>query len=105
MIYGMVLLVAFEVLADIFAKEYSLRGTMNFAGYSILAYITANIFWLMAMKHGIGLARGSVIFGVAQGIIAVILGIFWYKESYSTTTMIGVALGVGSIIFLGLSDS
>jgi hypothetical protein len=100
MIWGLTLLIIFELIADIFAKEYSLRGTYSFAIYALIAYVIANSFWLFALRDGVGLARGAIIFGVGQGVVAVALGILWYKETYSNTTMIGLVLGAISILFL-----
>lgn len=80
-IIGLVLLILFESLADIIAKEYSLHGgKIRWTG-AILGYVTANTFWLWALKSGGGLARGSIIFSVASAILAAIIGIILYKEN------------------------
>jgi len=100
MIWGLTLLIIFELIADVFAKEYSLRASPHLAVFALLAYVIANSFWLFALRNGAGLARGAIIFGVGQGIIAVMLGILWYKETYSQTTTIGMILGFLSILFL-----
>jgi len=100
MIWGLALLIIFELIADIFAKEYSLRASPYLAFFALLAYVIANSFWLFALRNGAGLARGAIIFGVGQGIVAVLLGILWYKEQYSSTTTIGMILGFFSILFL-----
>jgi len=99
-IWGLVLLIVFELIADIFAKEYSLRAAPHFAVLALLGYVIANSFWLFALRNGAGLARGAIIFGVGQGIVAILLGVLWYKETYSQTTTIGMILGFFSIIFL-----
>jgi glucose uptake protein GlcU len=94
------LLIVFEIVADIFAKEYSLKGNWLFWALSITGYILANIFWLSAIKNGSGLARGAIIFSVASALIATILGIYFYNESTNKIQMIGMLLGVVSLILI-----
>jgi glucose uptake protein GlcU len=60
----------------------------------------ANIFWLSAIKNGSGLARGAIIFSVASALIATILGIYFYNESTNKIQMIGMLLGVVSLILI-----
>lgn len=91
------LLVTFELIADIFAKEYSLKGNWSFWILSILGYVVANIFWLSAIKHGSGLARGAILFSVASAIIATILGVYFYHEGTNKIQLIGMFLGIVSI--------
>ena len=95
----LVLLILFEALADVLAKEWSL-GRSWFWVLSIGAYIIANSFWLFALKDGSGLTRGAMIFSVASAILAIIIGIVLYHESISQTELIGVGIGVISLIFM-----
>lgn len=88
------LLIAFECLADIFAKNWSLGKHWSFAAISLLFFLIANSFWLLALKNGAGLGRGAVVFSVSSAIIAVLLGIFIYHESVSRFQVLGLILGV-----------
>lgn len=94
------LLIVFEIVADIFAKEYSLKGNALFWILSIMSYIAANIFWLSAIKNGSGLARGAIIFSVASAVIATIIGIYFYHEGTSKIQLIGILLGIVSITLI-----
>jgi multidrug transporter EmrE-like cation transporter len=98
------LLIAFEFIADILAKQWSLKQKTILAVGSLLGYLIANSFWLFALKNGSGLARGAVIFSVASAIIAIALGIFLFKENVNKFQIIGLALGVVSIILLFWND-
>ena len=94
------LLILFELIADIFAKEYSLWGKWYFWLGAVASYIVANIFWLNAIKNGSGLARGAIIFSVACALCAIILGIYFYHESVNRFQLIGMILGVVSIFLI-----
>ena len=99
-IFPLALLIFFEIIADIFSKEWALHGSWIFWIGAIAGYIIANIFWLFAIRGGSGLARGAVIFSVASAIIAVLLGVLLYKEHLNINQMIGVALGIISLILI-----
>ncbi|NDE68166.1 hypothetical protein EB052_01010 [bacterium] len=91
------LLITFEVVADIFAKEYSLKQSVLFWVLSITSYVIANIFWLIAINNGSELARGAVIFSVGSAIAAVVIGLFMYGESVNKVQMIGMLVGIIAI--------
>jgi multidrug transporter EmrE-like cation transporter len=94
------LLVVFEIIADVFSKEYSLHGHWYLWVGAIVGYIIANIFFLSAMKNGSGLARGAIIFSVASAILAATLGIYFYHEHTNKIQLIGMLLGIVSIILI-----
>ncbi len=99
-ILPLTLLIVFELVADILAKEWSLHGTVIRWIGAIMAYVVANIFWLFALRNGSGLARGAVIFSVSTAVVAVILGIFLYKENINKIQIIGIILGTISLILI-----
>lgn len=94
------LLIIFEGLADIFAKNWAIQRTTWIAAVSLGCYLIANSFWLFALKNGSGLGRGAIIFSVASAVIAIGLGIFLYKEPVSKLQIFGLVLGVVSIVLL-----
>ena len=94
------LLILFELIADVFAKEWSLHGHPWRWTAAILGYIIANIFWLFALKNGAGLTRGAVFFSLGSEIIAAILGLFYYHEHLSTVQFSGVLLGVVASVLI-----
>lgn len=100
-ILPLVILIAFEMLADIAAKEWSLDSRRWWlAGASLLAYLLANTSWLIALRNGSGLARGAVLFSVASAILATAIGILLYHEDLSRTQLLGVLLGIASIVLI-----
>ena len=99
-IIPLALLIVFEILADIFAKEYSLKGHWYLWLSAIGVYVIANIFWLSSIRNGSGLARGSVIFGVASTVIAFAIGIYFYKEDTTRIQLAGMILGIISLALI-----
>ena len=99
-IFPIIFLIIFEVIADIFSKEYALKGHWWFWILAISGYIIANIFWLWSIRNGSGLARGAVIFSVGSAIGAVILGLFFYGEVTNKIQFFGMILGAFSLILI-----
>ena len=93
-------LIIFELVADIFSKEYSLKGHWYLWLGAIMGYVVANIFWLWAIRSGSGLARGAVIFSVGSAVAAVVLGVYFYSESVNRLQIIGMILGIISILLI-----
>ena len=99
-IFPISLLIFFELVADYFSKEYSLKGGWIFWCLAILGYIVANIFWLNAIRNGSGLAQGAIIFSVGSAVVAVALGILLFKEHVNYIQIVGCLLGVVSLILI-----
>ena len=98
------LLITFELIADIFAKQWSLDRKVTLAFGALGSYLIANTFWLFALKNGSGLAPGAVIFSVASAVIALFLGLFLYKENLTKIQIFGLILGLISITLLFWND-
>lgn len=94
------LLILFEIIADIFSKEWSLSGRILFWGLSLSGYVIANIFWLKAIRLGSGLGRGAILFSVGSAIAAVIIGVVFYREQVGRMELLGIALGVVSLVLI-----
>jgi multidrug transporter EmrE-like cation transporter len=96
----LLVLVAFELAADVLAKQFALSGKLVFGILSISGYVFANIAWLISLRSGGTLSKGSVIFSALSGVIAVVIGLFIYHEKASPYQLIGMALGIAAIVFL-----
>src|SRR3989338_7767031 len=94
-------LIVFELIADIFAKEWSLgKRSVSYAVLALLSYMLANTSWLIALKNGSGLARGAILFSVASAILASGIGLIFYKEHLSAIQIAGVLIGIVSIFLI-----
>ena len=96
----LIVLVAFELVADVLAKQFSINGRLVFAVLSILGYVLANIAWLISLRSGGTLSRGSVIFSALNAIVAVIIGLLIYREKAGPYQVVGLVLGIAAIMFL-----
>lgn len=93
-------LIAGEFVADILAKEYSLRASVGLGIAALSMYCIGNAFWLWSLRTGSGLARGGVIFSSSFIILCTFVGVILYHEHLTILQWIGVVLGIGSVICL-----
>jgi multidrug transporter EmrE-like cation transporter len=101
-LYFLLLLVAFELLADILAKQFSLNGRLLFAILALLGFLAANTAWLISLRTGAELGKGAVLFSVLSGIGAVMIGVLVYHEKTTPWQIIGLVLGIAAIVFLSM---
>ncbi|HEY5002212.1 MAG TPA: EamA family transporter [Ktedonobacteraceae bacterium] len=101
-VYFLLLLVAFELLADILAKQFALNGRILFAILALLGFLAANTAWLISLRTGAELGKGAVLFSVLSGIGAVMIGVLVYHEKTTPWQIIGLALGIAAIAFLSV---
>ena len=94
------LLVVFELIADILAKQFALNGKLIFAVLSLLGFIAANTAWLISLRTGAELGKGAVLFSVLSAAGAVLIGLLVYKEKTGPYQLVGLALGIAAIAFL-----
>lgn len=100
----LILVIVFELIADVFSKEWSLHPKISLLVGGILFYLIANLSWLFALRYGAGLARGVSIFSVVCTIIAIIIGLLFYKESVSSMQLLGIVLGAISLLLIFWHD-
>jgi multidrug transporter EmrE-like cation transporter len=96
------ILVLFEVIADVLAKQFALNGKLVIAVFSILGYVAANIAWLISLRSGGELSKGAVIFAALSGIAAVVIGLLVYREKVGPYQIVGLVLGIVAIAFLSV---
>lgn len=91
--------VAFEVLADILFKKWSLLNNHFLLGVGILIYLFSTVAWAFSLKYDF-LTRAISLFTVINMIVVVLVGVVIFKENLSLVNKIGIALGIISIIFM-----
>jgi len=99
----MILLLLCELAADFLGKKWSLHKKKNLFTASLSLYVIGNVFWIVAILNGVGLARGAVIYAVAQEVLAIFMGIAYFKESLSKRQWIGILLGFFTITIIGVA--
>ncbi|GCE06277.1 SMR family transporter [Dictyobacter aurantiacus] len=101
-LYFLLILVAFELVADILAKQFAISGKFVFAILSIVGFIAANAAWLISLRTGAELGKGAVLFSVLSAIGAVIVAVLLYHEKVTSYQLIGLVLGIAAIAFLSI---
>ena len=99
-VFPLIFLILFELVADVFSKEYALKGNWYFWAAAITGYILANVFWLWSIRTGSGLAREAVILAVGSAVVAVLIGIYFFHEHASRFQVLGMIMGVLSLILI-----
>ena len=95
-------LVAFELIADLLAKQFAMSGNLVFALLALLGFVLANGAWLMSLRSGAQLGKGAVLFAVLSGMGAVLIGLLVYQEHVSPSQVIGLILGIAAIAFFSM---
>lgn len=82
------------------SKLYANVPKFYFASIAVIAYAGGTIAWLGMMRANNNLALMSIIWVVSSGIMAVLLGVFVFKESLTVTQWIGAILAFVSAYLL-----
>src|SRR5437867_11432914 len=88
------ILVLFEGVADVLAKQFALNGKLVIAVLSIIGYVAANIAWLISLRSGGERGQGAVSFAALSGGAGAVLGLLVYRERGGSYLLIGMRLGV-----------
>lgn len=95
------LMVAIDTLGNGIANYWQLHGhKLLYALMALGLFLLANVMLLYMLKNHSGLGKAVVSFGVLSVITGLVVAIFVYHESYSWTQIIGLTLGVVSLLFL-----
>lgn len=96
----LIVVVAFlEVAGDILFKEWVIHNNKLQLFLGVIIFTIATIIWAFSLKYGT-LSKSMVIFAVITLIVGVLVGVLFYKESLTTTNIIGIVLGLASIVLL-----
>jgi multidrug transporter EmrE-like cation transporter len=101
-LYFLLILVAFELIADILAKQFSLNGRITFALLALLGFLAANTAWLISLRTGAELGKGAILFSVLSALGAVLIGVLVYHEKTTPWQIIGLVLGIAAIVCLSV---
>ena len=98
--FGLIVLaVAFEVVADIFFKKWSLDGKNILFCAGLILYFVGTIFWAISLKYEY-MAKAVSVFTVLNLILVALVGILYFKENLSLINKLGIGLGILSVILI-----
>ena len=99
-IIPLIIFITLTLVADIFAKEYSLSGYWYFWLLSLSGYTIGNVFWLWSIRSGSGLAKGALIYLLANVVFVSVVGIYFYGEETNKFQLAGIILGMISVVLI-----
>ena len=95
------LMVTIDTLGNALAGYWQLHShKMIYAVLALLCFLLANVALLYMLKNGSGLGRAVVSFGVLSSLAGLCVSVFIYHESYTWTQVLGLGLGVVTILLL-----
>ena len=93
--------VFFEIIADIILKYWSINPKTIFVVCGIIVYTIGTTMFAYSLRFG-DLSKMGTIFTVVNLIVVVLIGLLLFKEQVSLINMIGIFLGVISVILVQL---
>jgi multidrug transporter EmrE-like cation transporter len=92
-------LILFEAVANYFAKKYAVADRMLFFWIASSFFFVCNTCWMLALKSGMTLQRGAVIFAVSSTTLAIMIG-FLFGETLTPRQTVGIGVGLIAIYLL-----
>jgi len=98
-IFLVIIVAILEVAGDILFKEWTIQNKKYLMLVGIVCYMIATTFWAFSLKFE-NLSKAVVIFGVLTVVVGVLVGALIYKEELTTMNIVGILLGLASILLL-----
>jgi len=93
-------LMIFEIIGNYLAGLFGSIQNFLLVPLALAIYAIANCFWLIALKNGSGLAKGTVYFGVCVVVATALIGFAFYGEQLSMVKLAGLFVGTISLILM-----
>ena len=93
-------LMVFETIGNYLSGLFGSIQNLLLIPLALVIYAVANYFWLIALKNGSGLAKGTIYFGVAVVILTALIGFIFYEEAVTLFKLIGMGIGITSLVLL-----
>lgn len=90
-----------ESFADALFEKWSLVGKGYLLAGGLAIYFVSSIFWAWSLKYET-LSKGIVMFNVVNILLGVIIGVLYFKEALTGLNMVGIGLGLLSVVLLSL---
>jgi len=101
----LILLFTFSALfvgvGDYLAKKWSLVPGWNFCAGALACYFISSFFYLLTLTRK-GLVVSCVIWSISSIVAFLFVGLFIFHETLSGMQLVGVTLGVISLIMLSI---
>ena len=100
MLYGLLLVaVLFEVAGDLLFRKWGIEQRWPLFVGSLLIYNVAAIAWGVSLRY-MQVSTGIVVLGVLNVVLVVIGGVVLFGERLSWPQVLGLVLGMASLVLL-----
>ena len=93
--------VALEVGADIFLKKWAIGNRGSFFLIGVAGYAVATVFWGLSLKFDL-MSRLISVFMILNLVAVVLVGVLYFGEKLTPVNMVGIALGILSVVLIEL---
>ncbi len=91
--------VLLEAAGDILFKKWAIDAKQAVLIAGLIIYFIGTIFWAISLRYEY-LSKAISIFTILNLIVIVLVGTLYFKEKITTINIIGIILGIASIILL-----
>lgn len=100
-IFLLLVAVTFEVVADILFKQWAIANKTAFLLIGFALYSIGTLFWAYSLQFQ-QLSKSIIVFTLLNLIAVLLAGVLVFQEKLSFINIIGILLGLVSIILLEL---
>jgi multidrug transporter EmrE-like cation transporter len=101
-IYWLVLSGVFFAIGEFMSKKFALNPKISFVLLMLASYILGSLAWLPAILQKNQLSIVGVMWSVLSVISTILIGVLIFNEKLSQFGVIGIALGIISVILLSI---
>lgn len=94
-----VLVAILEIGGDILFKEWTIQHKNYLLIFGVFLYMVATMFWAFSLRYQ-NLSKAVVIFAVLTLIVGTLVGVLVYKEELTPLNIVGILLGLTSIVLI-----
>jgi multidrug transporter EmrE-like cation transporter len=96
-----IIAVTFESLADVSFKLSYVQDKNMWLWSGLVLYTISTIIWALSLKYEF-LSKAVAIYTILNLIAVILIGVFFFDESMSTISKIGLGMGIVSVILMQL---
>lgn len=90
-----------DTVGDISSKFAAVKNKNIYLIVAISLYILSTFIWAISLRHN-DLSKATVIFNTLNVIAVVFAGVLIFKESLTTLNIVGIVLGIISVVLLSI---
>lgn len=89
-----------DIFMESFVKLYTLHNKNNYMIFAIMIYTLQPILFSKLLRYNNSIGISNILWNVTSSIIILIFGVYKFNEKFSRKHIIGIILGIISLILL-----